>query len=159
MTFFLTKWFYYLMKFIYGLFNNSYFWAIVISTLLLRLVQIFPDISNRKTQLKMAKVQPEINELQKRYGNDPQKFREEQNKLMKKHGINTLTSCLPMLLIFPLFFCFLNAFRCWGNDTREGAVRGRLAVRQSYGGAQGGGRRENPSRGRLALLWPGRFQD
>ena len=116
MTFFLTRWFYYLMQFLYRLFNDSYLLTILVSTLLLRLVQIYPDISNRKTQLKTAEIQPEINELQKRYEKDPQKLREEQNKLMKKHGINTLTSCLPMLLIFPLFFCFLNAFRCWGNE-------------------------------------------
>lgn len=116
MTFFLTRWFYYLMQFLYRLFNDSYLLTILVSTLLLRLVQIYPDISNRKTQIKTAEIQPEINELQKRYEKDPQKLREEQSKLMKAHGINTLTSCLPMLLIFPLFFCFLNAFRCWGNE-------------------------------------------
>ena len=65
MTFFLTKGFYALMKFMYGLFNNSYLWTIIVATVLLRLIQIFPDISNRRTQIKMAKVQPELNALQK----------------------------------------------------------------------------------------------
>ena len=116
MTFFLTRWFHALLQFLYGLFGNSYLLTIIAVTLLLRLVQIFPDISNRKTQLKMAVIQPELNALQKRYENDPQKFRVEQNKLMKKHGVSTLTSCLPMLLTLPLFFCFLSAFRCWGNE-------------------------------------------
>ncbi|MBR6428638.1 MAG: membrane protein insertase YidC [Clostridia bacterium] len=116
MTFFLTRWFYAMMQFFYGLFNNSYLLTIVVSTVILRLIQLFPDISNRKTQIKMAVVQPQINELQKKYENNPQKFREEQQKLMKKHGINTLTSCLPLLLTLPLFFCFLNAFRVWGNE-------------------------------------------
>ena len=116
MTFFLTRWFYVLMQFLYGLFSNSYLLTILVVTILLRLVQIFPDISNRKTQIKMAVVQPKINELQKKYQNDPQKFRMEQQKLMKEHGVSTLSSCLPMLFTLPLFFCFLSAFRCWGNE-------------------------------------------
>lgn len=116
MTFFLTRWFYAMMQFLYGLTNNSYLWTIIISTVLLRLVQILPDISNRKTQIKMAKIQPKVDELQKRYQNDPQKLRMEQSKLMKENGVNTLTSCLPMLLTLPLFFCFFAAFRCWGNE-------------------------------------------
>lgn len=116
MTFFLTRWFYQLLQFLYKLFNNSYLWTIIVATLLLRVVQIFPDISNRKTQIKMAVVQPELNALQKKYQNDPQKLRVEQNKLMKKHGVSTLSSCIPLLLTLPLFFCFLSAFRCWGNE-------------------------------------------
>ena len=116
MTFFLTRWFYAMMQFLYGLTHNSYLWTIIISTVLLRLIQILPDISNRRTQIKMAKIQPKIDELQKRYQNDPQKLRLEQSKLMKENGVNTLTSCLPMLLTLPLFFCFFAAFRCWGNE-------------------------------------------
>lgn len=116
MTFFLTRWFYYLMQFLYGLFNNSYMLTIIVATVLLRLVQIYPDISNRKTQIKMAVVQPKLNELQKKYERDPQKLRVEQSKLMKEHGVSTFSSCLPMLITLPLFFCFLNAFRTWGNE-------------------------------------------
>ena len=116
MTFFLTNWFYQLLQFLYGLFGNSYLPTILVVTLLLRLIQIFPDIKNRKTQIKMAEVQPEIKALQKKYANDPNKLRIEQSKIMKEHGISTWSSCLPMLLILPFFFCFLSAFRCWGNE-------------------------------------------
>ena len=116
MTFFLTRWFYAFMQFLYGITNNSYLLTIIIATVLLRLFQIFPDISNRKTQIKMAVIQPKIDELQKRYQNDPQKLRAEQSKLMKENGVSTLSSCLPMLITLPLFFCFLSAFRCWGSE-------------------------------------------
>ncbi|MBR5717593.1 MAG: membrane protein insertase YidC [Clostridia bacterium] len=116
MTFFLTRWFYALMQFLYGLFNNDYFLTILVVTILLRIVQIFPDISNRKTQIKMAVVQPKIQALQKKYADDPQKLRLEQSKLMKEQGVSTFSSCLPMLLTIPLFFCFLSAFRTWGNE-------------------------------------------
>ena len=116
MTFFLTRWFYYLMQFLYGLFSNNYFLTILVVTVLLRLFQIFPDISNRKTQIKMAVVQPKLNAIQEKYKNDPQKLRVEQSKLMKEHGVSTFSSCIPMLITLPLFFCFLNAFRVWGNE-------------------------------------------
>ena len=116
MTFFLTNWFYQLLQLLYRLFNYSYLPTILVVTLLLRLIQIFPDIKNRKTQIKMQAVQPEINALQKKYANDPNKLRVEQSKLMKEHGISTWSSCLPLLLVLPFFFCFLSAFRCWGNE-------------------------------------------
>lgn len=116
MTFFLTNWFYKLLQLLYGLFNNNYLPTIIVVTVLLRLVQIFPDINNRKTQIKMQAIQPEIDALQKKYKDDPNKFRLEQSKLTKAHGISTWSSCLPLLLVLPLFFCFLNAFRCWGNE-------------------------------------------
>lgn len=40
----------------------------------------------------------------------------EQNKLMRENGIGMLSSCLPLLLTLPLFFCFLAAFRFWGYE-------------------------------------------
>ncbi len=116
MNFFLTEWFYYLLKWLHDLLSNSYVLTIVIATLLLRLVQIYPDIKNRKTQIKNAAIQPELQELQKRYANDQQKLVAEQRKLMKKHGVSMWSSCLPLLITLPLFFCFLDAFRCWGNE-------------------------------------------
>ncbi len=116
MTFFLTNWFYQLLQLLYKLFNNNYLPTIIVVTVLLRLIQIFPDINNRKTQLKMQVVQPQLNAIQKKYENDPVKLRAEQSKLMKEHGVSTWSSCLPLLLVLPLFFCFLNAFRCWGNE-------------------------------------------
>lgn len=116
MTFFLTQWFYYLLKFLYGLFSDSYLLTILVVTILLRLVQVFPDILNRKSQIKMAAVRPKLDEIQKKYENNPQKLREEQSKVMKENGVSTLSGCLPMLITLPLFFCFLAAFRSWGNE-------------------------------------------
>ena len=54
MTFFLTRWFYAMMQFFYGLFNNSYLLTIVVSTVILRLIQLFPDISDEKARHKHA---------------------------------------------------------------------------------------------------------
>lgn len=112
----LTEWFFYLVRWLYDVLGNSYFLTIVVITFALRLVQIFPDIKNRKSQRKQAAIQPEIEKLQKRYADNPQKLQQEQAKLMKANGIGIMSSCLPMLLTLPIFFCFLAAFRFWGYE-------------------------------------------
>lgn len=114
--FFLTEWFFDLLRWLYGALGNSYFWAIFLTTFALRLVQVFPDITSRKSQRKQAALQPKIEELQKRYSNNPQKLQQEQAKLMKENGIGMLSGCLPLLLTLPIFFCFLAAFRFWGYE-------------------------------------------
>ena len=52
--FFLTEWFFYALRWLFSIVGNSYFLTILIVTLVLRLVQIFPDIQSRKTQRKQA---------------------------------------------------------------------------------------------------------
>ena len=121
--FFLTNWFLEAMRWIYSLtcaisesgFGNV-FLTILISTILLRALTIFSDITTRKSSAKMAEVQPEIQRLQKKYANDPRRFQAEQTKLMKEKGVSMWGSCLPMLITMPLFFCFIAAFRYWGYE-------------------------------------------
>ena len=58
--FFLTEWFFDLLRWLYSVLGNSYFLAIFVTTLALRLIQILPDISSRKSQRKQAALQPEL---------------------------------------------------------------------------------------------------
>lgn len=112
----LTEWFFYAVRWLYGVLGNSYFLTIFITTLIMRLIQVYPDIKSRKTQQKQAALQPEIDKLKKKYADNPQKLNQEQNKLMKENGVGCIAGCLPMLLTLPLFFCFLAAFRFWGYE-------------------------------------------
>ena len=114
--FFLTEWFFYALRWLFSIVGNSYFLTILIVTLVLRLVQIFPDIQSRKTQRKQAALQPQLDKIREKYANDPQKLNQEQSKLMRANGIGCISGCLPMLLTLPLFFCFLAAFRFWGYE-------------------------------------------
>ena len=63
--FFLTEWFFDLLRWLYSVLGNNYFLTIFIVTLALRIIQILPDINNRKNQRKQAKIQPEIEKLKK----------------------------------------------------------------------------------------------
>lgn len=68
----------------------------------------------RKSMLamkKMATISPLMQELQKRYKDEPQKLQQEMGKLYKEKGINPVAGCLPMLLQLPLFFLLYSVLR------------------------------------------------
>ena len=113
--FFLTTWFLQGMKWVYS--NvNSVFLTILICTVVLRAVTAFSDIKTRKSSADMQRVQPQLQRIQKKYEKDPQRAQLEQRKLMKKEGVSMFSSCLPMLITMPLFFCFIAAFRFWSYE-------------------------------------------
>lgn len=53
---------------------------------------------------KMQSLQPELNEMKKKYSKDPQKLNAETMNLYKKYGVNPFSSCLPMLIQMPVLF-------------------------------------------------------
>jgi YidC/Oxa1 family membrane protein insertase len=54
-------------------------------------------------QKKMGELQPKIAELKEKYKDDQQKQSQEMMKLWKKHGVNPMSGCLPMLAQLPIF--------------------------------------------------------
>ena len=114
-AFFLTKWFYLAMRWIYEYLLSLTGWqasfvivlTIAVFTLAIRLLTVFSDISSRKSSAKMAKIQPDLQKLQKKYGNDPQRLNLEQRKLMQDNGVSAFGGCLPLLITMPLFFLSL----------------------------------------------------
>ena len=60
---------------------------------------------------KMQKIQPLIKKVQKKYAGNPQKLNAETISLYKKHGVNPLGGCLPVLIQMPLLFALFLVFR------------------------------------------------
>ncbi len=87
-------------------FLNGYFtnFGIIILILTLFIKTILFPLTYRsfKSMAKMKVIQPEIQELKEKYGDDQQKFGTEQWKLFQKAGVNPLGGCLPMLLQMPI---------------------------------------------------------
>jgi len=77
--------------------------AIAILTVLLRLVTQPFMAKQMQSSKKMAELQPQLKELEKRYGKDRERLAQEQMKLYKENGINPMGGCLPMLLQFPIW--------------------------------------------------------
>ena len=71
-------------QFLYGILNginglvNNYGISIIIFTILMRMVCMPFDYKSRKGMRKMSLIQPKLNELQKKYGNDKQKMQQKQ---------------------------------------------------------------------------------
>lgn len=77
--------------------------AIIIITILFRLL-IFPITRKQfKSSYEMQKMQPRLNELKQKYADDPQRQQEETMKLYQEAKFNPLAGCLPMLLQMPIF--------------------------------------------------------
>ena len=94
------------MKFIYSLIP-SYFVALLIFTLLTRLI-LFPlSISNQKNQADRARLAPRLERIQKKYGQDRQKLMEKQQALYEKEGVKMTGGCLPMLVQMLVLFSII----------------------------------------------------
>jgi len=79
-------------------------WAIILFTLLVKLV-LFPlSYKGMMSMNKMRELAPKIQELKEKYGKDPMKMNQQTMELYKKHGANPMGGCLPMLLQIPVFF-------------------------------------------------------
>jgi YidC/Oxa1 family membrane protein insertase len=76
--------------------------AIIVLTLLVKLLLYLPTQHSLESQKKMQLLQPKIEAVKRKYPDDPQKVQEETMKLWKEHKINPLSSCLPVLVQFPV---------------------------------------------------------
>lgn len=93
----------YIISFIYDLVQN-YGLAIIIFTIIVKLLMLPLVIKQQKSTVQMQKIQPELKALQKKYANDQQRLSQETMKLYKKYDINPAGGCLPLLIQLPIIF-------------------------------------------------------
>jgi len=101
--------------------NVGYGWVLVIFGVLVRLL-LWPLNQNAmRSSMKLQRIQPQLQELQKKYAKDPEKQRDAMMKLYQEHGMSPFTpilGCLPMLLpmpiLFALYFVFSNTIELRG---------------------------------------------
>lgn len=94
----------YLMKLCYWICNNNYAIALIIFTLIVKLITVPSQIKQQKSTAKMAKFSPKLKQLQKQYANNKQKLQEETMKLYSEEGVNPMGSCLPMVITMVILF-------------------------------------------------------
>jgi YidC/Oxa1 family membrane protein insertase len=101
--YFLTKPIFRLLAFIHGLLGNMG-WSIIVLTLLVKAC-LFPlAYKSYVSMSKMKMLQPEMEKLKERVGDDKQKMQQEMMALYKKEKVNPAAGCLPILLQIPIFF-------------------------------------------------------
>ena len=96
----------YLMDWLYQI-TNSYGWALILFALVVRVVLTPATAKSKKSTMKMSRLQPQIQYLQKKYANDQQKQSQAMQELYKAEGVSMGGGCLwalvPLLLLFPLY--------------------------------------------------------
>lgn len=96
--------------------NYSYGIAIILFTVVIRLILLPLNIKQTKSQAKLQEVQPKMQEIQNKYKNDPQKSQQEVMKLYKEAGTSPLGGCLPLLIQMPVLFAMYSILRGLGTE-------------------------------------------
>ena len=93
--------------------------AIIIITVIFRLI-VFPIMNKQiKSTYQMQKVQPLMNEVKAKYSDDPVRLREEMQKLYAETKFNPLAGCLPMFLQMPIFIAMFQTLRELGDHSNN----------------------------------------
>jgi len=91
---------------------HSYGWAIILVTILINIAMFPLKLANLKSMRKMQSLQPELNRINDKYKgismSDPRAANKQQETmdLYKKHGVNPMGGCIPMLIQLPFLWAF-----------------------------------------------------
>ena len=109
-----------LLRFVYDMVSSTgieteyfsyYAMAIIITTIIFKLILLPVNLSQTKSSKKMAEIQPLMKEIQVKYKNDPQTQQKKMQELYKEHNYKPSGSCLILLLQMPIIFAFFAVFR------------------------------------------------
>lgn len=106
----LSKLFYNILTFFYKMFGN-YGIAIICLTLITQVFTLPLTLNSIKATIKMKKLQPQIQLLQKVYKDDPKRLNMEIMNLYKEKKVNPFGGCLPLLLQIPIFWALFTMLR------------------------------------------------
>jgi YidC/Oxa1 family membrane protein insertase len=98
-----------LLQFFYTLIHN---WgvAIILVTIVVKIVTFPLTQKSFKSTSRMQSLGPKLEELKKKYKDNPAKMNQEMAAIYKREGINPVSGCLPMLLQIPVFFALYGLF-------------------------------------------------
>jgi len=77
--------------------------AIILLTMIVKLATLYWTTKSMRSMRAMSALKPEMDALQKRFPDDRAKQQQAQMELFKRHGVNPLSGCLPMLLQMPIW--------------------------------------------------------
>ncbi|HEX7618634.1 MAG TPA: membrane protein insertase YidC, partial [Verrucomicrobiae bacterium] len=99
------------MNWLHDVTRLGYGWVIVVITILLRGIFWPLMAASTRSMKRMQALAPEVKALKEKYKDDPQKFTQKQMELWKKHKVNPMGGCLPMLIQMPVFIGFYTMLR------------------------------------------------
>lgn len=97
----------YLLDWLYQ-FTTNYGLALILFSLIVKLVLLPMNVKSKKSMLKMSRIAPLAKALEAQYGDDKVKYQQEVMKLYKEEGVSTMGGCLwsvlPLLILLPLYY-------------------------------------------------------
>jgi YidC/Oxa1 family membrane protein insertase len=90
---------------------HSYGLAIILLTVLTRVIMLPLSIKQTRSMREMQRVQPEVKKIQAKYKGDKQKMNQEMMALYKEHGVNPFGGCLPLLMQLPVLIALFRVLR------------------------------------------------
>ncbi|MGO1369397.1 MAG: YidC/Oxa1 family membrane protein insertase [Senegalia sp. (in: firmicutes)] len=90
---------------------SAYAIAIIIATIIIKLIILPLTLKQTKSMKNMQKVQPKMAELQKKYKNDKETLNMKTMELYKEYKVNPFGGCLPLLIQFPIIIGFFAVLR------------------------------------------------
>lgn len=87
--------------------------AIIILTVIIRVLLLPLTLKQQKSMAEMQIVQPLLQEIQTKYADNPQRLNEEMMKFYSEHKFNPLAGCLPMIIQMPIFFALFSVLRTY----------------------------------------------
>jgi YidC/Oxa1 family membrane protein insertase len=94
-----------------AIFGGNLWIAIILLTLVIRLLMIKQTLAGNDMQKGMADLQPKLNAIQEKYKDDPKKLSEETMKVFKSDGKGAFKGCLMMLIQIPVFIWLYRVVR------------------------------------------------
>ncbi len=94
----------------------SFALAIFLLTLIVKLLTHPVNVKQQKSMKNMSALQPEMQKLNEKYPNDPEKKQAAMMKLYKEHNVSPMSSCLPLLVQMPILMILFYGMRNWIPD-------------------------------------------
>jgi YidC/Oxa1 family membrane protein insertase len=104
------------LNFFHSSFGLPWAWAIVATTVLVRMILVPLTIKQIHSMQNLQKFAPQMKEIQKKYKQDKQKQNEELMKFYRENNINPAASCLPMLLQLPVFIALYYTLKHFNSN-------------------------------------------
>jgi YidC/Oxa1 family membrane protein insertase len=105
-----------ILEWLHGSIGLTWAWAIVVLTVMVRIVLLPLAIKQIRSMQKLQQHAPELKALQEKYKGDKQRLNEEVMKFYRENKVNPAASCLPILFQIPIFISLFYVLRDFDQE-------------------------------------------
>lgn len=106
------------MILLYQLLGNNFILALAVFTVLVRLLMLPLNLRQQRASIKMQEMQPQVQAIQKKYRDNPQKMQEEFAKI-GYNPVESMMGCLPLVIQMPIFFSLFRVINIMLDSTPQ----------------------------------------